>query len=230
MCHRRCSFARTCATFVLTSAIGIGILANRDACASISNGGFETGDLTSWAGTGNVTVQTSQAHLDNPLSSGTDVGTWTPTEGTYFAYLLSGSGQGVYTLLSQSFAATAGDVLSFDTFFDAGDYLPFNDDGYVNLIDTVNSITIPLYAHSVATVGNGGFDGWTNVTFPITLTSTYLIEAGVRNIADNGLESAVGLDNVQLNATGAVPEAASLAVWSILLLSIAVGIRWQTQR
>jgi hypothetical protein len=182
--------------------------------AQILNGGFETGDLSFWtaSGPGPVTVINSTAKLDGT----SEVGVWNPTGGSYFAYLLA-SGEGLYTLLSQTFAANGGDILSFDIFFDAGDYLPFNDDGYA-LLREVNTFAVyPLYAQSVASVGDYQSHGWFNVNFPIPVAGLYQLEAGVRNIGDSALASAVGLDRAGLNQhpDPLLPEAASVCIWGV---------------
>jgi hypothetical protein len=194
--------------------------------ASIMNGGFETGDLSFWTASPSGLVSAAMSR-DKEL----EVGTWLPTEGSFFG-LLEGGAAGVYTLLSQIFAAASGAQLSFDVFFDsnevAGDTL-FSDDGYVKLVNTGTLVEFPLYSQSNLTVGSGS-NGWTNVMFVIPTAGNYRIEAGVRNGGDSAFSSPLGLDNVQLvDGSGAVPEAASLAVWSIgsfvALIWLRLGIR-----
>lgn len=194
--------------WILINAIAIFMLPNA-AKASIVNGSFESG-LTGWsASPGLVSVTTG------PLSKLVEVGTWSPTQGTSFAYL-TGGGANVYTLLSQAFAAAASQTLSFDAFYDAGDYLPYTDDGYVNLVDaTTNAIVATMYSQSVSTVGNYGSNGWTSVSQIIPYTGSFRIEAGVRNTLDSAASPYLGLDNITLaaNGTGAVPEPLSVLVW-----------------
>lgn len=181
------------------------------ATAAIVNGGFETG-LTDW------TVSTSGGSVTVIASTGKngESGTWAPQEGGRFAILVAGS-QGFYNTLSQSFAALAGQTLSLYAFFDAGDYLPFNDDGYVNLIGT--SSTTTLYARSVShpDVGNYGSDGWQYLTHTFANSGSYQIQAGVRNVGDSGWPSWIGLDGVSLsnNVLPAVPEPAALTIWGV---------------
>ena len=69
-----------------------------------------------------------------------ETGSYSATDGQYFGYLSAGAGANTYTMLSQDFTVQVGDTLSFDAFFDAGDYLPFNDNGFVEVINTSDSI------------------------------------------------------------------------------------------
>jgi hypothetical protein len=184
--------------------------------AAFVNGGFETGDFTGWT--------TSSGTLANVVTTapGFSVPDWNPTEGTYFAYLQAGGGTGVYTLLSQTFAALAGDVLSFDIFFDAADYIPFNDNGYANLIDAdTSTVVATLYYQDVASVGDFGADGWTSVSHVIAADGNYKLEFGVTNIGDNNLSSALGVDNVALNAEmNVIPAPAGAVLFGLGLLSM----------
>jgi hypothetical protein len=163
--------------------------------AGFVNGGFETGNLTGWTATSNVSVVTTTPHVG-------DSGTWTPTEGNYFARLQAGLGAGVYTMLSQSFTANVGDTLKFDVYFDGNDSGTFNDDGYVLIRDP----SVVLYAKSVSPTIGFGFDGWTSISFTFLSANTYVLEAGVRNVGDNLLSSELGLDNVRLGCPPAADE------------------------
>jgi hypothetical protein len=127
--------------------------------------------------------------------------------------LFSGDFPGVYTTLSQTFSASAGNQLTFDTFFDAGDLLPYNDNGYVQIVNVSDESAVLLYAKSVADVGNFGGDGWRSLSYVIPLDGTYRLEAGVTEGLDFQHHSAVGLDNVAL-----VPEPSILALLSGALL------------
>ena len=181
--------------------------------AAIQNGGFETGDLTGWTKNpiGSASVVTSVGKLGEPAA-------WGPMEGNRFLTLQAGS-VGAYSLLSQSFSVLAGQNLSLYAFFDAGDYLPYNDDGYVNLIGTSGTTT--LYARSVShpDVGNNGSDGWQFLTHTFSSSGSYQIEAGVRNILDGVNFSWIGLDGVSLSnglAPVPAPEPATLTIWGTL--------------
>jgi hypothetical protein len=167
--------------------------------ADFMNGSFETGDLTGWStpgSSGYVSVLTTYT------SYGPE---FTATDGEYYALLGAGLGTGVYTLLSQTFAASTGDVLSFDQFFQANDYLPFDDNAYGRLYDaTSDTLVAELFYSDITEVGNYGYTPWTAVSYVFSGGGSYYLEFGVTNITDNGLSS--------VTAAGVVPEPSSLVL------------------
>lgn len=183
------------------------ILLAASARGQIVNGGFETGDLSGWTASSFRVFAVGGAPNQGIPGPGDPPFGWAPSQGSTFAWLLSGESPGVYTTLSQTFGATAGDVLSFDTYFDAGDFLPYNDNGYVRLVNLGDNSSVALYAKSVADVGDFGGDGWRSLSHVISADGTYTLEAGVTEGLDFQHHSALGLDNVAL-----VPEPASLVL------------------
>lgn len=166
--------------------------------ASIVNGGFETGDFTGWTTFG---------------PAGVGSGTWldgihAPTEGSYYAGIESGLGVGVYSLVSQSFSVSAGQTLSGDWFFQTNDYLPYDDGGYLRILDSSDAVVATLLIASVSTVGDYGHTLWLPWTHTFSASgSGFKIEAGVTNSLDNGVESRVGIDNVHLTIIPLPPAA-----------------------
>ena len=73
------------------------------ALAALTNGGFETGNLTGWLSFGGVAAVGSAAGLGGTSN-------WSPTEGNYFAYLLTGTTANTYSLTTQDFTADADDL------------------------------------------------------------------------------------------------------------------------
>lgn len=198
----------------LLAVAAVTIAGAGSAQAGFINGGFETGNFTGWnvTGGGLANVVTSTSKLG-------ESGTWTPAGGTYFASLQSGLGAGVYTLISQTFTAGAGAKLSFDIFFDAGDYLPFNDNGYAKLINAdTNAVVATLYSKDVAAVGDYGSTGWDAVNHTIAASGNYKLEFGITNIGDNGLASGLGVDNVELLEEVPAPPAVVLGVIGVASL------------
>ncbi len=90
-------------------------------------------------------------------------------------------------------------VTSFDWFFQANDYLPFNDYGYMTN-GSFNSLS------NVATVGNYGNSGWNTYTFGSAYTG--YLAFGVTNVLDNSLSSQLHITNV----IAAVPEPETYAM------------------
>ena len=169
----------------------------------IVNGGFETGDLTGWSSTAHHVSAVQQAV---ELNVGSAV--WYATEGQYFARLVT-DGPGIYTLLSQSFAATAGDTLSFDYFFDWGDYEPFYDNAYGRILDVGAGGAVATLFHwnipGSYLPSDYGNVGWTALDYTFSQGGTYCVEFGIVNVLDSWNDSQMGVDSVKM-VSGAVPE------------------------
>ena len=202
------------ALFILT----LNLSSINQAQASIINGSFETGDLTGWTAnpTGRVSVVSSyQSYSPSPF---------TPVDGNYFAIVTARAGEGVYTTLSQSFSAAAGDTLSGWVFFQANDYLPYNDDAFVRIVQG-NQI---LFSSDVSQVGDYGFTPWTFFSYTFSSSGTYTLEVGVRNVGDNAYDSELGLDGVSLTSDAEnLPEPSSLAVFSLAITAGAGYFGWR---
>ncbi len=189
----------------LAIAAAAAVLSAAPASAA-TNTGFEFG-LAGWTANGNGGTTTAASVGNNTLA---------PTQGKSLGYIGSGLGAGVYSTLEQSFALQAGDVLTGNAAFMAGDYLPFDDDAYLSIGGNV------LGTASVATVGDYGTTGWLNFSFVAPTAGSYLLQLGVRNVLDNAAPSYALLDNVRVNgALAGVPEPAT---WALMILGFgAVG-------
>ncbi len=158
------------------------------------NGSFETGDTSGWTASSNA------------FAAGSFV-PFSPVDGDFFGVAQGGNGTGVYATLSQTFALAAGASISGYVGFYAGDYLPYDDDGYLS----VNGVNI--FAASVATLGTYGNSGWVAFTYVAPTAGNYTLELGGRNIGDNG-GGPTGAVIDAVTTTAAVPEPAN---WAMLL-------------
>lgn len=176
--------------------------------APIQNGDFNNG-LSGWFTFPGGNAGTTSANLGPGASP----------SGNPYGYAYSGAVDS-YQYLYTNFTANAGQWVSFDWFFSAGDYLPFNDDGFVALYDFTSGTFIYTDAASVSSVGNFGNTGWQTVSVFLPNTGTYQIQAAVTNRLDSAVTSYVGLDGV-MN-----PEPVSLLVFGGLL----AGGGWLARR
>lgn len=208
---------------IKTVALGLAIAAALSVpahAADILNGGFETGDLTSWTySDGFVSVVTSADDAIQTLPFGEH---FLPTGGDNFAQLFAGVDVGTYSLLSQDFTISAASRVSGDAAFLAFDYAPYNDDAYVRIFNANTNII--LFMSDVLTVGDLGHTHWTHFTSAVLGAGTYTLEAGVRNNPedlDNSYSSQLLVDSFAVtpepvvNDGGAVPEPAS---WMLMIL------------
>ena len=116
---------------------------------------------------------------------------------------LSGTA-GIY----KNYSLAAGTALSFDWFFQANDYLPFNDFAALFVDGNLN-----LTLSNVATVGDFGNSGWQTFSTSLTNPVNGNITFSVNNAIDNNLNSTLTVSNVK------IPEPDML-----LLMGTALGL------
>jgi hypothetical protein len=200
-CHRRLGQVKGISLAGLLAALTL-LSPQSAGAAGPQNGGFETGSLTHWTATlagGSASAVSSHDAVSGP--------TYHPVEGDFFALLEAGN-VNIYQTISQRFVAGAGDILSGWAFFDAGDYSPYDDSGYVRIVETGAT----LFEKKVADVGDYGQTPWTYWTYTFGSSGTFTLEAGVRNHQDSSFNSYVGVDDVRLDTVAQTPEPASLAI------------------
>jgi len=235
-----------CAIVTLLLAVG-------SAKADLSNGSFETGDLTGWStfifipeeeggvddqyGPGDVQVVTSHKDVtsdDEGTLTGTGTTSWLQTDGDYFALLKAGAVDS-HVQLYQTFAASAGDTLTFDYFWDSWDdwsedtHTIFNDTGTGKLLSGSVTYSVTgevtggdelstLFYHSVSTDEEFYWGTpWTRVSYMFADAGTYTLLIETWNDIDNCAPGHVGIDNVALSPVP-VPGAVLLG---LLGLSVA---------
>ena len=176
--------------------------------STMINSGFEAGPV----GTGSPVGWFS--FTPQLVQTVTSFGSYSAQEGSKFAVLTSGF-QGIPTLLSQIFAMTQGETLSFMVAFATTGSVPLNDFGSLGVFDFSSFSGTTLFSQSVSSVGNGASGPWTKVTFTAPSTGIYTMNASVQNVGSSSSPSYLLLD-----AT-AVPEPGT---WMLMLLGLgAVG-------
>ena len=177
--------------FLAGAALALATAASASASTGLVNGSFETGDTSGWTG---------------GFASANEWG-YTPTDGQFLGSTYAGCGAYTACTFSQTFT-TSGGTLSGDAAFIAHDYQPFNDWGFVNLFDGVNTTT--LFYSDVDTVGSYGSSGWTHFTDHLG-AGTYTITVGAANWGDNSYSSQIVADHF---AVSGAPEPAE---WALML-------------
>jgi len=194
--------------------------------AAVTNGSFETGDLTGWSWTipAGASIDVVTSHGD-PTGTGTT--SWGPTDGSYFA-LLKTDGPGSLTQLYQSYFMAPGDPLMFDYFWDSRDFKPFDDTASLSVYSGVGIAgpligTVPLNSVNTDPQDYWGTP-WQTVSLYLSSAGMYTVAFEIRNSLDGIKDSYLGIDNVSL--LQAIPEPAA-----ILLGGIGVGlVGWLRRR
>ena len=194
--------------------------------AAVTNGSFETGDLTGWSWTvpAGASIDVVTSHSD---PGGTGTTSWAATDGSCFA-LLKTDGPGSLTQLYQSYSTTPGNPLVFDYFWDSRDSKPFDDTASLSIYSGVG-LAGPLVG--TVTLGSVNADpqdywgtAWQTANLYLGSAGIYTVVFEVRNSLDGIKDSYLGIDNVVLFQ--AVPEPGA-----ILLGAIGVGlVGWLRRR
>jgi hypothetical protein len=164
----------------------------------VQNGDFENG-LANWS------VSRNSDFEGDPILVVSQFENYAPTNGSSFALLRSSLGN-TYNSISQTVNMQAGDRLAGSAFFKTRDYLPFDDDAYIRIVE----LDAVLFSSRVSAVGDYGGTPWTNFEFTSPTTGAFTIELAIRNANDSNVSSFLGVDNLR-----PVPEPTSMATVSL---------------
>lgn len=175
----------------------------------LTNGSFESG-LTGWTPAGNAGVVSSYVATNDVASVYT---TMSPTNGDKFATVKAGSPTS--SLTSSAFTVSLGNIVSFDWFFSAEDYMPFNDFvGFsLDIIYAGGTVAADVLS-MVSSVGNWGLTGWNTASFIAPVSGDMTLKFYAVNVGDNNLLSTLGIDNIR------VPEPGTLALFGLGLIGV----------
>jgi len=219
------------------SSFGVGGPAT---AASLTNGGFETGDFSGWSAIGPTSVVTGafgtgptegtyQALMDNSSGSSSDASIES------FLGISAGSLDGISSgdatqgsAIKSVFDVNAGDTISFDWNFLTNEVTPssFNDFSFVSItVDGVVQVLADTTASGFSSSGTTYNEetGFNSFSYTLGTAGTLTLGLGVMDVKDSSFNSALLVDNVTVSPVP-LPAAAPLFVGSLALLGF-VGNR-----
>lgn len=156
--------------------------------AGLTNIGFEDGDLNGWT-LSPANEAGLYASVETSVTTTWDGKEYLAPQGQFFTQLSAGAGEGVYTVLSQSFTIKAGDQLRLSGLaaFIGEDESDHNDNAYVKLSN--GTTTVDLWTSSIQAVGDYGSTDWQTWTTNLLTEGEYTLSFGVANQGDNEYNS-----------------------------------------
>ena len=198
---------------IIACVAAVALLAPACAQAEIFNGSFES-NLDEWTANDDLVFITGEWHHRTPpidgFPNGDDDFNYFPVDGAFLG-VLTADAQDIPTLVSQTFTTRGGRLSGWAAFLGEDDQ-PFNDYGFVRLVqmdDEIEMFSISLFSAGIASLGSYGYTPWTNFALDLA-PGEYMIEAGAVNVGDGSMPSYLLLDAFRVS----VPEPAT---WALML-------------
>ena len=189
-----------CLPAVVLSVVSF-VLAPNPTDADVINGSFEMGDFSQWA----TTVASGGAAFVVASHEG-DSSTYGPTDGSYFAELMTDA------TISQTISVAVGDILTGWAAFDFRDYHPFNDNADVKIWQGATLLAVPWAEDGISR--ENYWDGpWRQWSWTSTVAGTIEVKFRVANTIDSAVDSFALFDGVAQESAG-VPEPSTLLTFA----------------
>ena len=192
-------------------------LAQTAAHGALVNAGFETGDLTGWTATYDLSY-----YNDPPwLGSLVYVGASEPYSGTDYAVLEAGASEGATTILSQTFFLHAGETIN-----GAVEFAPFVSSWNYRDYASVTINGVPLFSAEDGDLSTASLFEWTPYSFTAPSADWYTLTASI----STGNSSSGGV--LLFDAVEPAPSASAApepSTWVMMLLGFA-GLGYATWR
>jgi hypothetical protein len=211
------------AALIVAAIVVAGVLAPVQASAlPILNASFESG-LLGW-----TTIIPPGATTTVVGSHAGTYTTYLPIHSGNFAVLETGSANS-YNRLEQQFSIAAGGSVNGFAAFDAGDYMPYDDNAQVQILDSTGAVVATLFDASVSTVGDYVDGPWASFGWNAPYAGVFTLNAQVANMTDGQNDSYLLLDGIL--GYDPVPFPPSLVLVAVGLAGAAVlGRKRLTQR
>jgi len=194
--------------FLCAMSLVLGLVGGANALI-ITNGGFETHDLTGWSTWTDLNDPGSVIPVTVAVAG--DGTPYSAVEGSWFVSVMATA-----EVIQSNLQWDAGDVIEFSWAFLADDYLNFDDYSIFTIEDDEDHLIHSVTLATAAGVGNEHTNGWQTYSYTFQTDGQGLIYFGSYNSPD-GIDSYLLVDNV----TAHTPEPATMLLFGSGLIGLA---------